>query len=50
MWDAFTDSDLYNLCFDYGIESECVMLGYRLINRDHVERVLTDFEYDLAFA
>jgi hypothetical protein len=50
MWDSFTDSDLYTLCFDYGIESECVMLDHRLINRHHVERVLADYEHDAAFA
>lgn len=49
MWDDLNDVDLYNLCFTYGIESECVMLGYRLINREEVEAVLTAFEYDLAF-
>jgi hypothetical protein len=49
MWDSFTDNDLYNLCFSYGIEAECVMLGSRLINREEVEAVLTAFEYDLAF-
>jgi hypothetical protein len=50
MWDEFTDNDLYNLCFGYGIESECVMLGSRLINREEVEAVLTKFEHDLAFS
>jgi hypothetical protein len=49
MWDEFTDNELYNLCFGYGIESECVMLGNRLINREEVEAVLTAFEHDLAF-
>ena len=49
MWEAFTDVELYNLCFEYGLESECVMLGYRLINREEVEAVLTAFEYDLAY-
>jgi hypothetical protein len=49
MWDEFTDNELYNLCFNYGIESECVMLGNRLINREEVEAVLTAFEYDLAY-
>jgi hypothetical protein len=50
MWAEFTDNELYNLCFGYGIESECIMLGSRLINREEVERVLTDFEHDLAFS
>jgi hypothetical protein len=49
MWDEFTDNDLYNLCFEYGIEAECIMLGSRLINRKEVEQVLTNFEYDLAY-
>jgi hypothetical protein len=49
MWDEFTDNELYNLCFNYGIESECVVLGNRLINREEVEAVLTAFEYDLAY-
>lgn len=49
-WESFTDTELYILCFGYGIESECVMLGSRLINRGHVELVLTNFERDMAFA
>ena len=49
MWDEFTDNELYNLCFEYGIESECIMFGNRLINRPEVEQVLTAFEYDLAY-
>jgi len=49
-WESFTDNELYILCFGYGIESECVMLGSRLMNRGHVELVLTNFERDLAFA
>ena len=49
MWNDFTDLELYNLCFEYGIEAECVMLGNRLINREEVESVLTAFEHDLAF-
>lgn len=49
-WESFTDTELYLLCFGYGIESECVMLGSRLINREHVELVLTNFERDMAFA
>jgi hypothetical protein len=50
VWDSFTDCDLYTLCFDYGIEAKCVMLGQRLINRDVVERALTEYEHDAAFA
>lgn len=49
MWDSFTDVELYNLCFEYGLEAECVMLGHRLINREEVEAVLTAFEHDLAY-
>jgi hypothetical protein len=49
MWDEFTDTELYSLCFEYGIEAECVMLGSRLINRADVEMYLTEFEHDLAY-
>lgn len=49
MWDEFTDVELYNLCFEYGIESECIMLGQRLINRPEVEAIVTQYEYDLAY-
>ena len=49
MWDEFTDVELYTLCFEYGIESECILLGERLINRPEVERVLQEFEHDLAY-
>ena len=49
MWNDFTDVELYNLCLGYGIEAECVMLGNRLINRQEVESVLTQFERELAF-
>lgn len=52
MWTDFTDSELVDICYDYGIEQECLIdFGRkRLLNREQVEIVLTNFEHDLAFA
>jgi len=52
-----TDEELMRLCYEYGIESECelnmsLLIGSgitKLTNRDHVETVLTSFEYDMAY-
>jgi len=51
-WADFTDSELVDICFDYGIEQECEIdfANKSLKNRVHVEWVLTDFEYDIAYA
>lgn len=57
MWSDHSDEDLLRLCHRYGIESECdlnmsLLIGSgitKLTNRKHVETVLTDFEYEVAF-
>jgi hypothetical protein len=56
-WLMHTDEELMRLCYEYGIESECelnmsLLIGSgitKLTNRDHVETVLTSFEYDMAY-
>ena len=51
-WADFTDSELVDTCFDYGIEEECEIdfANKSLKNRTHVETVLTLFEFDLTYA
>jgi hypothetical protein len=51
MWVDFTDSELVDICFDYGIEQECeIDFENKLLkNRNNVEIVLTKFEQELAF-
>jgi hypothetical protein len=50
MWDDFTDFQLVELCYNYGIEMEC-QFNFRmeLVNRAHVEQTLTEFELEMAF-
>lgn len=58
MWLTHTDEELIQLCYEYGIEDECqlnmsMLAGSNIIklrNRDHVETVLTSFEYDMTYA
>jgi hypothetical protein len=53
MWTDFSDFDLTQLCFDYGIEEECKfseILPVTLSNRSHIEQLLTELEMDLAYA
>lgn len=49
MWSDFSDVEIIDLAFDYGIEEEVVSIGGRLFNREEVEARLTAVEYDLAF-
>lgn len=53
MWADFSDFELTQLCFDYGIEDECKfseILPVTLSNRTHIEHCLTECEMDVAFA
>jgi len=47
MWSDF--SALVMLALRYGIADELEFDGLGLLNREHVERVLTDVEHDMAF-
>jgi uncharacterized protein YlaN (UPF0358 family) len=51
MWADFNDYELAKLCYMYGIEEELVFNdNLTLANRDQVEKMLTDFEMDIAAA
>lgn len=51
MWADFTDHELAELCYSYGMEEELVFAdNLTLANRDFIETLLTDFEMDLASA
>ena len=49
MWLDFSDVDLATLCYSYGIQDECIWrIPLKLANRDHVQRVLTNFEMNIV--
>jgi uncharacterized protein YlaN (UPF0358 family) len=49
MWSDFNDYELAKLCYTYGIEEELVFAdNLTLANREQVEKLLTDFELDIA--
>jgi uncharacterized protein YlaN (UPF0358 family) len=51
MWVDFNDYELAKLCYTYGMEEELVFAdNLTLANRDEVEKLLTDFEMDIAAA
>jgi len=51
MWADFNDYELAKLCYTYGIEEELVFANdLTLANRDEVEKLLTNFELDIAAA
>ena len=51
MWADFNDYELAKLCHTYGMEHELVWSNdLTLANRDFIETLLTDFEFDLAEA
>lgn len=51
MWSDFNDYELVKLCYMYGIEEELVIAdNLTLANREQVEKLLTDFEMDIAAA
>lgn len=51
MWKEFNDYSLVMLALRYGIEEELEFDGdgRGLLNREHVERVLTKVEHEMAF-
>jgi uncharacterized protein YlaN (UPF0358 family) len=51
MWADFNDYELAKLCHTYGIEEELNWAdNLTLANREQVEKLLTDFELDIAAA
>jgi len=49
MWSDFNDYQLAKLCYTYGMEEELVFAdNLTLANRTHIEKLLTDFEMELA--
>lgn len=51
MWVDFNDYELAKLCYTYGIEEELNWAdNLTLANREQVEKLLTDFELDIAAA
>lgn len=51
MWDEFSDFELAELAGQYGLEDNLVFdyeLG--LANRDEIEKLLTEFEWEIANA
>ena len=49
MWEDFSDFTLVMLALRYGIADELEFDNRGLLNREHVERVLTDVEHEFAF-
>jgi hypothetical protein len=54
MWDDFTDFELAELAFLYGLQDEVHASTWNfnltLRNRPELERILTKYEYDAAFS
>ena len=49
MWSDFNDYQLAKLCYSYGMEQELVFAdNLTLANRTYIEKLLTDFEMELA--
>jgi len=50
MWDDFSDFELAQLAGQYGIEDSLIFAGdLSLLNRNEIESLLTQIEYDDAF-
>lgn len=50
MWDDFNDFELAQLAGQYGIEDSLIFAGdLSLLNRNEIESLLTQIEYDDAF-
>ncbi len=50
MWAGFTDKELICLAYDYCLDYILQVEKGVLMNRVEVERILTRYEHDLAFA
>ena len=51
-WSGFDDFELACLCADYGYEDAldiASILPVKLANRDEIEALLTEHEFELAF-
>jgi hypothetical protein len=50
MWADFSDFELATLAHQYGIEDSLIWCGdFSLYNRNEIESLLTQIEYDDAF-
>ena len=50
MWDDFSDFELAHLANQYGIEDSLIFAkDLSLVNRNEIESLLTQIEYDDAF-
>ena len=49
MWKDFSDYSLVMLALRYGIADELEFDRRGLLNREHVERVLSKVEHEMAF-
>ena len=49
MWADFNDFSLVMLALRYGIADELEFDGVGLLNREHVEKILTKVELEMAF-
>lgn len=50
MWADFSDLDLIRLAYDYCLDDVLERDGNTLLNREVVERTLTEFEHDSCYA
>lgn len=51
MWNDFSDFELAELAGKYGLEDSLVFAGdLSLVNRDEIEKLLTEVEWDFAFS
>jgi len=52
MWNDFSDFELAELCFTYGIQDDLELVfdsRFRLVNRSEIEELLTAIELEMAF-
>ena len=53
MWDGFTDFELCELAFTYGIQDELQINfdnRFKLVNRESIEELLTIAEMDVVYS
>ena len=52
MWADFSDFEIAELCFQYGLQESLVLTftdRFKLVNRAEVETLLTAAEFEMAF-
>lgn len=52
MWNDFSDFELAELCFTYGIQDDLELKfdnRFKLVNRTEIEELLTAIELEMAF-